>query len=74
MFINEDFKYFKGRKKDIEYLRMDDTGKNRAISSLCKENDVKVECVPLDTPKLNNMVERGFSIRWETTKIFMRQI
>ena len=63
MFIDEDFKYFKGCKKDIKYLRMDNAGENRAIASLCKETDVKVEHIPPGTPKLNNIVECGFTIR-----------
>ena len=31
-----------------------------------------VEHVPADTPQLNNMVERGFVIRWEIAKTLMQ--
>ena len=47
---------------------MDGTGQNQVVATFCKENDWKVEHVPLDTPKLNNVVERRFTIRWETAK------
>ena len=68
MFIDEAFKFFKGHKKDIKYLRMGNAGDNRAIASLFKENYVKVEYVPHDIPELNNMVDRGFAIKWETAE------
>ena len=70
--IDETFKYFKGREKDVKYLRIDNAGENQAVATLCKENDVNVEYVPQDPPKLNNMVERGFTIRWETAKTLMQ--
>ena len=66
--LTKTFKCFKGQRKDVKHLRVDNAGENQAISALCKENDAKVKCVPLGAPKLNNMVEHGFSIRWETDK------
>ena len=48
---------------------MDYAGENLAVEQLCKENGVTVEYVPADTPKLYNMVERGFVIRWEIAKM-----
>ena len=70
--VDETFKYFKGQDKKVEYLRMDNAGENLAVERLCKENGVTVEYVPADTPKLNNMVERGFAIRWEIAKTLMQ--
>ena len=60
-FVDETFKYFKGRNKTAEYLRMDTAGENLAVERLCKEISTDVEYVAAD--KLNNMVERGFEIR-----------
>ena len=65
-------KYFKGPKKDFKHLRMDNSGENQAIARSCKESDMKVEFVPPDAPKINDMVEHGFAIRWETTKTLMQ--
>ena len=70
--VDESFKYFKGQNKKVEYLRMDNAGENIAVERLCKENGTEVEYVPADTPKLNNMVERGFAIRWEIAKTLMQ--
>ena len=70
--IDETFKHFKGRKKDVKNLRMENSGENQAIATLYKEKDVKVEHVPPDAPKLNNMVEFGFAIRSETSKTLMQ--
>ena len=33
---------------------------------------MKVEYAPPETPKLHNVVECGFSIRWETSKTLMQ--
>ena len=33
---------------------------------------VKVEYISPDTPKLNNMVERGFIFRWEIAKTLFK--
>ena len=70
--VDETFKYFKGRAKPVQYLRMDNAGENQAVAKLCKEQDCIVEFTPPDTPKLNNMVERGFAIRWEIAKTLMQ--
>ena len=42
------------------------------MERLCKSNGVVIEYVPPDTPKLNNMVERGFAIRWKISKTLMQ--
>ena len=70
--VDETFTYFKGRNKKVQYLRMDNAGENIAVEQLCKANGTVVEYVPSDTPKLNNMVERGFAIRWEIAKTLMQ--
>ena len=70
--VDETFKYFKDQDKKVEYLCMDNLGENLAVQRLCKENGVTVEYVPADTPKLNDMVERGFVIRWEIVKTLMQ--
>ena len=70
--IDETFKYFQGRSKKVKYLRMDNAGENQAVAKLCKEKDCQVEFTPPDTPKLNNMVERGFAVRWEIAKVLMQ--
>ena len=71
MLIDETFKHFKGHKKDVKNLRMENSGENQAIATPCKEKDSKDKCVPIDSPNLNNMVECVFTIRWETTKTFL---
>ena len=70
--IQETLLYFKGRKKPIKHLRMDNAGENIAAAKLCKTHNVIVEYTPPDTHKLNNMVERGFAIRWEIAKTLMQ--
>ena len=62
MLIDETFKCFKGREKDVKHLRSDNSGENEATATSCKDNNVNIECVSPDAPKLNNMVERGFAI------------
>ena len=51
---------------------MDNAGENIAVAKLCKINNITIEYTPPDTPKLNNMVERGFAIRWEIAKTLMQ--
>ena len=60
--IDDSLECFKGNKKDVKCLKIDNAGENQATTRLCKESYVKVECIPLDAPKLNNMVKRGFNI------------
>ena len=70
--IDETFKYFEGRTKKVQYMRMDNAGENQAVARLCKEKGCQVEFTPPNTPKLNNMVERGFAVRWEIAKVLMQ--
>ena len=70
--IDGSLKCFKGCELDVKHTRMDDSGENQPIVTACKDNEVKVEHVPLGTPKLNNVVERGFSIRLETTNTLIQ--
>ena len=35
---------------------------------------MQVECTPPDAPKLNGMVERGFTIKWEAAKTFLQNV
>lgn len=51
---------------------MDNYGENKAVELSCKQNDIRVEYVPPNTPKLNGVVERGFSIRRKKTKILLQ--
>ena len=69
--IDETFKYFKGREKDIKHTRIENADKNQAIATLCEENDTKVERIPPETPKLN-MVEYRFAIRYDISKTLMQ--
>ena len=62
--VDDSFRYFKERDKKVKYLQMNNAGENLAVERLCKENGTEVEYVTADTLKLNNMVERGFAIRW----------
>ena len=70
--VEETFKRFEGRGKNVQYIRMDNAGENLAVERLCKSNVIGIEYIPSDTPKLNNMVERGFAIRWEISKTLMQ--
>ena len=44
-------------------MRMGNAGDYQDIALSCKENDVTFKRAPIDSPKLNNMVDRGFVIR-----------
>ena len=70
--VDETFKYCEGRGKKLQCLRMDNAGENSAVERLCKSNGIVIEYTPPDTPKLNNMVERGFANGWEIAKTLMQ--
>jgi len=70
--VAETFDYFKGRDHKVKHLRMDNAGENQAVERLCKSQNITVEYTPPDMPKLNQMVEWGFTIRWEGAKVLMQ--
>ena len=42
---------------------MDNSDENKEVEKICKhEVNINVEYTPLDTPKLNGIVERGFAM------------
>ena len=51
MLIDETFNWFKGHKKDVKHLEMENSSENQAVATFYKENFVKVEYVSPDLQK-----------------------
>ena len=73
IFVRQAHDFMKTRGTPIQTIRMDNSGENKEVEKICKnELNIGVEYTPPDTPKLNGVVERGFAIRWEKAKILMQ--
>ena len=56
----------------MENIRLDNAGENIDVAKLCKLRNINVEHTPPETPKLNGVVEQGFTTQWDMKNILLQ--